>query len=101
MVFRQPATRLEPKKLVFRPDTDDLKLYWLEIHFGTYADPGECYLFTINERQYTGFVVRPLDQEMKTCKWALLFTNPTEGRKLMKLIAAVYDLSPDLLFDQS
>jgi hypothetical protein len=100
MVLRQPATRLQPTKVVFRSDTDDPKKYWLEIHLDVYADPGDYYIFTIGGKEYTGFVVRSLDKK-NNCKWALGFKDLAAGRELMKQIAVVYELNDKIVIDKT
>ena len=101
IIMRWKAERLKLTQAVFRHDTEDKKQYWLELDFTKWADPGDFYLFKIDGKDYQGFAVRGEGTNEKGGRWALGFTDAEAGRQLLAKIAAVYDLPPKHIQDQT
>lgn len=101
LIARVPVKRVEITHVVFRPDTENPKKFWLECHMRRFLDPqGEVY-FSLNGKELNAFTVRTSELVDKGSKWALLFTDRQEGMTILKAIAAIYELSKDRVIDKT
>ena len=101
IVMRLISERLKLTRAVFRYDTEDKKKYWLELDFTKRADPGDFYVFKIDGRDYTGFVLRGRGSNKDGGRWAFGITDADIGRTLLEQIAKVYRLPDSHALDQT
>ncbi|MDF1659520.1 MAG: hypothetical protein P1U58_18025 [Verrucomicrobiales bacterium] len=101
ITMRIPSERLVLTQAVFRYDTEDKSKFWLELDFTKMADPGDFYIFLIDGAELRGFTVRGEGSNDGGGRWALGFTDPEKGRKLLSKIATIYDLSGEQVLDKT
>ena len=67
LISRLPLQRVQVDAVVLRPDTEDPKLFWLELHLHEYRDPGDfIYCLVAYGKLFRGqMAVRPSEQNPK------------------------------------
>ena len=101
IVMKFPARRIDVTKAIFRHDTEDTAKCWLEVFLPEILDPGDFYVFWIDGKPYENWKVRGGQDPDVGCHWALGFSDPQEGRALLKKIAAAYELDAALVIDRT
>jgi hypothetical protein len=93
LVLRVPVQKVAVTDIVFRGDTENPKVYWLELHMTEYRDPGDfIYCLVAGGQLIEGqMVVRASDRTEGGCKWALQLTDPNAGRRFKKALRRAYD----------
>jgi hypothetical protein len=98
-VTRVPIKRVNLLRATFRVDTENPELYWMELDFAEWHDPGDYYFFRLKEKDYGGFVVRGNGGTEGGGRWARGFTDLKEGREFLKEVAAAYRLKAEAIHD--
>ena len=103
LVVNDPMKRVKITHAILRPDTDDKKIIWLELHRNELNDSGDFYdCKSVPERTpERQFHTRSSEFHDHGCKWALRYDDPAEARTSLKKMKVAYDLDERHAIDET
>ncbi|NCF93382.1 MAG: hypothetical protein GWQ05_20865 [Verrucomicrobiaceae bacterium] len=93
LIMRIPVEATNVSDVVFRQDTKDASLFWLELHMDEWRDPGDrVYHFEPSSEEFGSFSVGGSKIHRDGCSWQMKFTSKENALKAFQAVTKAYQL---------